>query len=199
MSQVPNSVTENDFDNPLELLSGGHRRILGFLELMLRVTRFGRGGAMNKAQRHGLESGLVYLQQATPLLIADEEYSLFPLVRRRARDGDARAEQCLPIMEHLEADHAVAGKSHAVIHEIASRWLQDNALSDMDLEFLADELTALHAFYAAHIAVEDKQLIALANEVLPAYSVERLGREMAARRGLDFSSLPAGESRGLCG
>lgn len=192
VNQKASGKIENDFDNPLGLLSDCHRRIEKFLEQIIRVCEIARGGALNEGQREALQVALRYFRQAAPLHTADEEASLFPRLRERAEKGDVTAQSALQVMERLEADHDAADERHAVIDELGLRWLETNALSAADSEKLESEARQLRAFYTAHIAVEDNELFPLAEKVLADDTTETIGREMAARRGLDFDNLPAG-------
>jgi len=108
--------------------------------------------------------------------------------------GDTTARQALAVMERLEADHDTADVQHAVIDELGMRWLEQSTLDAADAAQLEAQVRALRDFYAAHIAVEDHELFPLAGQLLAADAVENVGREMAARRGLNFDNLPA-ESR----
>ena len=184
--------TESDFDNPLGLLSDCHRRVERFLEQIIRVCETWRGGVLQETQREALEVALRYFRQAAPLHTADEETSLFPRLRACAQSGDIAAQQALAVIERLEADHDVADVQHAVIDELGTRWLDRSTLEAPEAAQLEAQARALRAFYAAHIAVEDNELFPLAGKVLAHDAVEIVGREMAARRGLDFDNLPAG-------
>lgn len=192
MIQIVNAKLDNDFDNPLGLLSDCHRRIEKFLEQLLRVTQVARGGVLQPQQHEALATALRYFRNAAPLHTADEETSLFPRLRELAQNGNETAQRALVVMERLEADHDAADLRHAEIDEIGTRWLEQSTLDAADVKKLETELRELRAFYAAHIAVEDTELFPLADEVLEENAVENLGREMASRRGLDFDNLPAG-------
>jgi hemerythrin-like domain-containing protein len=192
MIQILNAKLDNDFDNPLGLLSDCHRRIEKFLELLLFVTRAAGGRVLNEEQREALITGLRYFRQAAPLHTADEETSLFPRLRELAQSGDAIAKQAIAVMQRLEDDHDAADIRHAIIDELGTRWLEEGTLDTASTAQLENELRDLRAFYAAHIAVEDDQLFPLAGRVLSDNTVETVGREMASRRGLDFDNLPAG-------
>ena len=191
VNQAASTKIENDFANPLGLLSDCHRRIEKFSEQIIRVCETARGGALNANQREALETALRYFRQAAPLHTADEEDSLFPRLRASAQKGDTTAQSAITVIECLEADHDAADERHAVIDASGVRWLENNTLNEYDAAQLQDEARNLRAFYAAHIAVEDKQLFPLAEQVLAAKTTETIGREMASRRGLDFDNLPA--------
>ena len=192
VNQAASTKIENDFDNPLGLLSDCHRRIENFLEQIIRVCETAHGDALSDNQREALEVALRYFRQAAPLHTSDEEDSLFPRLRECAEQDDAAAQSAIAVIERLEADHDVADKRHAVIDALGLRWLENNALSAHDATELEGEARNLRAFYAAHIAVEDNELFPLAGKVLADDTTETIGREMASRRGLNFDNLPAG-------
>jgi hemerythrin-like domain-containing protein len=192
MIQIVNAKLDNDFDNPLGLLSDCHRRIEKFLEQLLRVTQTAKGGVLHPEQREAMATALRYFRQAAPMHTADEETSLFPRLRELAQSGNETAQSALAVIDRLEADHDAADVRHAVIDEIGMRWLDGSTLDAPDVERLESELTQLRAFYAAHIKVEDTELFPLAGTVLAEDTTETIGREMAGRRGLDFDNLPAG-------
>lgn len=186
-----NAPREHTFAEPLGLLSDCHRRIEKFLEQLLRVTRTTAGGQLNEVQRDALATALAYFRRAAPLHTADEEASLFPRLRILAENGDATARQALAVMERLEQDHDAADIRHAIIDELGTHWLEHNALESSQTARLESELTQLRAFYAAHIAVEDKELFPLAGTLLDDVQIETIGREMAKRRGVDFDAPDA--------
>ena len=190
--QVVNAKIDNDFDNPLGLLSDCHRRIEMFLDRLILVSEQVRGAELSPDQRETLASALRYFRLAAPLHTADEETSLFPRLRTLAEAGDPKARQTLATVGRLEADHEAADARHGEIDRLGSRWLDQGTLPVAEAARLESEVRNLRSFYAAHIAVEDKQLFPLAGEILDGDEVEVLGREMAARRGLDFDNLPAG-------
>jgi hemerythrin-like domain-containing protein len=187
-----NIKPEGDFKHPLVLLSDCHRRIEKFLEQIIGVCEAARDGVLPETQREALKVALRYFQKAAPLHTADEEESLFPRLRERAEAGDATAQRALAVMAQLEADHDAADIQHAAIDEIGARWLEQSTLPAAEVAHLEAEARSLRKFYEAHIALEDNELFPLAGAVLASNAVENVGREMAARRGLDFDNLPAG-------
>jgi hemerythrin-like domain-containing protein len=186
MIQITNVIQENSFNNPLGLLSDCHRRIERFLDQILRVCEAREGGALAEGEREALDTALRYFRKAAPLHTADEEASLFPRLRERARSGSEAARGAVSVMERLEADHDAADARHALIDELGTRWLERGTLPAGDATRLETEARELRAFYTAHISVEDDALFPLAGETLDKAAVEAVGREMAARRGLDF-------------
>lgn len=175
---------DHDFDEPLGLMSDCHRRVEKFLDQLIIVADKVRGGELPAEASHALETALRYFQQAAPLHTADEEASLFP----RLRALGVIPEDVLQAMARLERDHDVADAAHAAIDEAGLRWLQNGTLPREEAEHLLARLRELRAFYASHIALEDDYLFPLAARFLSSDEVETLGREMAARRGIDYDA-----------
>ncbi|HEY7912837.1 MAG TPA: hemerythrin domain-containing protein [Blastocatellia bacterium] len=175
---------ESDFNNPLGLLSDCHRRIEHFLDVLIKVANQARGASLDSQQRRALTAALDYFERAAPRHTLDEEESLFP--RLRARD-EARAE--LEAIEKLHSDHGVADEMHQQIHSLARLWLDGGELSEKNTHRLVEMLNELSSLYERHIKLEDSQLFPRAARVLDPGDIEAIGREMAARRGIDFDAL----------
>jgi hemerythrin-like domain-containing protein len=175
---------DHGFNEPLGLLSDCHRRIEGFLAVLLQIADAGRGGILQQADREALSVALHYFRAAAPRHTADEEQSLFPRLRRAA---DRQTQTALEVLDRLEAEHRAADAHHQAVDALGSRWLSEGALPAGDAITLRDHLAALHELYQTHIAVEDQQLFPAAARVLRPAEIERIGREMAARRGVAYA------------
>lgn len=174
----------SNYNDPLGLLSDCHRRIERFLELLATVTRQASGGELNGEQREATETALRYFRNAAPKHTADEEESLFP--RLRSATGGAAVE-ALALLDRLHDDHQAAEEMHGEVHDLVAQWLEEGELSTGRTLRLAALLEDLSAIYRQHIAVEEGQLFPLAERALPQAEVTQIGREMAARRGIDLS------------
>jgi hemerythrin-like domain-containing protein len=179
-----NTKPDHDFDEPLGLMGDCHRRVEKFLDQLLAVAEACGGEELSPREREALATGLRYFQQAAPLHTADEEASLFP----RLRAQGALSDEVRDAMARLESDHDKADTGHAEVEELGQRWLNDGTLSPDDAERLTQRLRELRAFYTEHIALEDNYLFPLAAQVLGEAEIENVGREMAARRGIDFDA-----------
>ena len=176
---------ESSFAKPLALLSECHRRIERFLADMTRVASERRGGELGEADRADLAGAVRYFREAAPRHTADEEQSLFPRMRAGAQP---QVQQALAELDRLEADHQRADAYHAEANALAIRWLTEGRLGEVEASRLAEVLAALGDIYRAHIAVEDAAVFPAAAS-LPPEELEAVGREMAARRGLDFDRV----------
>jgi hemerythrin-like domain-containing protein len=177
---------ESSFARPLALLSECHRRIERFLADMIRIASSRQGRALEEPDQAALAGAVNYFSIAAPRHTADEEESLFPRLRS-ARAG--RAEQALEQIRRLEADHQQADSLHAEANALASRWISEGTLDAAAARRLNELLEALSAIYREHIAVEDAEVFPAARAALSAAQLEAVGREMAARRGLDFDQV----------
>lgn len=172
------------FDQPLALLSDCHRRIEHFLGVLARVVDQARGSALTAEQREAVETCLRYFSQAAPRHTADEEQSLFPRLRELA-GAHADVREAMAKLEALEADHAAADDAHAEVRQWFERWMQVGTLAPVQVERLGRILRLLQDLYSRHIEVEDNEVFRLAGRVLGPGELDRIGREMAQRRGLE--------------
>jgi hemerythrin-like domain-containing protein len=171
---------ESSFSDPVGLLGDCHRRIEGFLSLLIKIAQ-AHGGELNPEQREALEKALRYFREAAPNHTRDEEESLFP---RMCASNNMKVRAALAALDDLEADHDKAEKAHAEVETLARRWLSEGRLSIRDAERLSQLLDDLKKTYDRHIAVEDSDIFPLAGRVLQKSDLAAVGREMAARRGV---------------
>ena len=170
---------DHDLEAPLGLLSECHRRIEGFLSVLLTVADSRRGGTLAEDDRDLLTAGLHYFRTVTPRHSADEEQSLFPRLRTSA---DPHAKAAIRMIERLEGDHRVAEDHHDAVESLGCRWLRAGTLPAGDARALREHLVALERLYRRHIAVEDHDLFPMARRLLTPAELAAIGHEMAARR-----------------
>ena len=177
---------ESDYSNPLGLLSGCHRRIEQFLDVLIKVTSQARGADLSEDQRNGLEVALRYFREAAPKHTLDEEESLFP---RMLASADERARSALALLDELHADHVSAEVAHMEVEALGNNWLSDGFLSVERADRLSALLEQLKSTYQRHIAIEDLEVFPLAGQVLNALDLGAVGREMALRRSINLKAL----------
>jgi hemerythrin-like domain-containing protein len=175
------SRPEHGFDQPLGLLSDCHRRIERFLAILQKVVEQAAGRPLNDEQRRAVEAALEYFRTAAPRHTADEEESLFPLLRA---SGDPAARAAMEVVRALEDDHAAADVTHAAVDVLYRRWMELGSLAAPEAQELSRALGALREMYQRHIAVEDHELFPLAGRVLSGEQLVQVGEQMARRRGL---------------
>lgn len=179
------ATVENDFTNPLGLLSDCHRRIEKFLGILAEVGRRAHGGNLKDDERAALATALRYFRDAAPRHTADEETSLFPRLRA-ARSVEAGA--ALATLDALHTDHEAADAAHQEVDRIGRAWLEQDSLPPELFKRFDELLSTLRSMYDRHIALEDTELFPLAGRVLGVAELEAVGREMAERRGIDPQS-----------
>jgi len=169
------------FTDPIGLLTDCHRRIELFLAVLARVSAQARGGPLSREEREAVETALRYFRKGAPKHIADEEETLFPRLRSIERP-DLRA--MLEKVDALEDQHEEAKRGHAEIEQLGRKWLAAGSLALVDRTRFAELVAELGNLYRGHIAVEEQEVFPMAAAVLPRSELEAMGREIAARRGL---------------
>lgn len=171
-----------DFSQPIELLMDCHRRIEHFLKVLDRVAQEYVTRPLDQQGREALETSLNYFKQAAPRHTADEEESLFPLLRQ---NGQQHARQVMERIDRLEADHRQAEAAHELIDKLGKQWLAAGILSTADLLRFETTLHALTQDYQHHIELEDREVFTLASEMLDETMLAQVGNEMRQRRQLN--------------
>lgn len=172
---------ESDFSDPLGLLSDCHQRIRYFLNVLTTVCEQSAEKPLTADQKIALEKALWYFREAGPRHTADEEQSLFPLLRAK---NTPRVRRALEKVERLEADHRHAEADHDDVDSIGRRWLSDGSLSKEDSRQMKVLLANLMRLYKRHLDMEEAEIFVLADGVLTRDEKDVIGREMASRRGI---------------
>jgi hemerythrin-like domain-containing protein len=172
---------ESDFSDPLGMLGDCHKRILFFLNDLIRLAESASSARLDVAERGALERALRYFNESGPRHTSDEEESLFP--RLMALDNE-RVGELLAKINSLEADHASAELVHLEIDTIGICWLADGLISYEETTRLKSLLRGLSRMYEHHLAIEDREVFPSAAALLSDHEKTEIGREMAKRRGL---------------
>lgn len=164
------------FERPLDVLEACHGRIAsqcGILErLLAHLPAHGTDAQAQQAAR----AILAYFDSAAVHHHDDEERNLFPLLEQAGAPGACDLAETLTL-EHDEL---------ALLWRLLRRYLQQIALgaaATLD-EALTRRFVALNR---SHLEFEQTHVLPLAREVLGAAELGRLGRAMAARRGVSFA------------
>lgn len=172
---------ESDFSDPLGMLGDCHKRILFFLNDLVRLAQSASSARLDVAERGALERALRYFKESGPRHTSDEEESLFP---RLTALNNERVGELLAKIKSLEADHVSAELAHLEIDAIGVRWLADGFISYEDTVRLKSLLQSLSRMYEHHLAIEDREVFTSAAALLSDHEKTEIGREMAKRRGL---------------
>lgn len=161
------------FDEPLAMLRACHERILSQCRTLEKLqTHLPQHGCDAQAQQ-AAQAILRYFDVAGRHHHDDEEQDLFPVLVRTAHA------EALQLVARLQAEH----------HNMEAAWqalrpqLQAIAAGTSTLLNPQDAQHFMRA-YREHIAVENPQLLPLAEQLLTAQQLESIGQRMAQRRGV---------------
>jgi hemerythrin-like domain-containing protein len=169
------------FEDPLGLMAACHRRIERFLAVLVEIAMRRDGCALTGSESSALEAALRYFRYAAPHHTADEEQSLFP-----ALEQAGHGTRDLP---GLQCDHRRAESLHAKADELGLTWLRRGTLDECQARELQTALGDLSALYREHIETEEQRLFPRAQRTLSREALERIGQDMASRRGVSY--IPA--------
>lgn len=163
------------FDRPLDVLAACHARIARQCDTLERLVAHLTARGADAQARQAAQAVLTYFDSAAPHHHDDEERNLFPLLEAAGAAG------ACDLVETLTLEHEAQ----------ALMWRR---LRAMLLAIAAGEAAALDAGLArrfiesnrAHLEFENTHLLPLARRTLDTAALERLGRAMAARRGVAF-------------
>jgi len=165
------------FDRPLEVLEACHDRIARQCDTLDRLlAHLPANGADAQAQQ-AARAVLAYFDTAAVHHHNDEERNLFPLLEQAGAAG------ACDLVETLTLEH----EEQALLWRRLRGQLQQieaGAVATLD-PALTRRFVALNR---SHLEFENTHVLPLARQVLDAAAVERLGRAMAARRGVAFES-----------
>jgi hemerythrin-like domain-containing protein len=128
-----------------------------------------------------LETALRYFRDAAPHHTADEEQGLFPTLAKSA-------DQAVSYLTDLEHDHRRGERLHSAADRLGLKWLRDGTLEDIEAAELQAVLAELSALYREHIRIEEEHVFPSARRALSRDVLERIGRDMASRRGVAYIS-----------
>ena len=164
------------FDRPLAVLEACHGRIAKQCDTLEKLlAHLPAHGADARAQQ-AARAVLTYFDTAAVHHHDDEERNLFPLLEQAGAPGACE------LVETLTLEHDAQ----------ALLWRRlRGALQQIEAGTAATlDATTTHRFVAmnrAHLEFENAHVLPLAQQVLGAADLERLGRAMAARRGVPFA------------
>jgi len=164
------------FDRPLAVLEACHGRIAKQCDTLDKLlAHLPAHGADAQAQQ-AARAVLAYFDTAAVHHHDDEERNLFPLLEQAGAPG------ACDLVEALTLEH----------DELALLWrrLRVELQQIESGESPALDAALTHRFIAlnrTHLEFENTHVLPLARQVLGAVEFERLGRAMAARRGVAFA------------
>jgi pyridoxamine 5'-phosphate oxidase len=170
--------TPAGFDDPLAMLLGCHRRIEKQLATLSRLREHLAARGVDPEASQAAQSVLDYFVRAAPNHHHDEEIDLFPLIEARITDpGEAarfRAFRDTLLEDHRELEAAWA-RIRKPLEGIADGLMR---------QLPAAQVQAFAKAYAHHIVTEESALSEFFQRWLQESDRAKLGRAMAARRGV---------------
>lgn len=165
------------FDRPLDVLQACHGRIARQCDtldkLLIHLPVHGADAQAQQAAR----AVLAYFDTAAVQHHDDEERNLFPLLELCGADG------ACDLVETLTLEHDELARLWRRLR-ISLQQLEAGGTATLD-EALMRRFIALNR---AHLEFENTHVLPLARHFLGAAEIERLGRAMAARRGVPFAA-----------
>lgn len=164
------------FDRPLEVLEACHGRIAKQCDTLEKLlAHLPTHGADAQAQQ-AARAVLTYFDTAAMHHHDDEERNLFPLLEQADAPG------ACDLVEALTLEHDELALVWRRLR-VALQQIETGAASALDAA-LAQRFIALNR---SHLEFENAHVLPLARQALGAAEIERLGRAMAARRGVAFA------------
>ncbi|VTU35333.1 iron-sulfur cluster repair di-iron protein [Variovorax sp. PBS-H4] len=179
MTTPDRSLPTGGFEVPLEMLSACHGRIEHQCATLRRlVPHMARHGADLDA-RSAAAAVMRYFDTAAKHHHEDEEQDLFPALVESMAGSDP---VCLREMtQGLVAEH----------REIEARWLQVRAVLEQiaagrTVPLDPDDVETLARLYERHMEREEQELLPMAARLLSDEELQRIGRAMRERRGIQL-------------
>lgn len=166
------------FEAPLEMLAACHGRIERQCETLRRLVPHVAAHGSDQAAREAAQAVLRYFDHAALDHHADEEQDLFPALLEAMAGSDA---VCLrDLTEQLTRQH----------RELEAHW---RALRPVLEHIAAGEAVALDAalvegmvgHYEQHLQRENDELLPMAARLIDDAALQRIGRAMRQRRGIE--------------
>ena len=163
------------FDRPLDVLEACHARILKQCATLEKLRAHLPGQGADAQARQAARAILTYFDTAGVHHHDDEERNLLPLLEQGGAPGACELTELLAL-EH-DAQAQLWRRLRLQLEQIAG-----GARAELD----AALVQAFVASHRAHLEFENTRVLPLARAHLGDEALERLGRAMAARRGVPF-------------
>ncbi|WP_280152473.1 hemerythrin domain-containing protein [Piscinibacter sp. XHJ-5] len=164
------------FDDPMAMLEACHDRIRRSLDLLGRLCDRVSEGRIDAAVQEAAADVLRYFDRAAPHHHEDEERHIFPCVLAHSGDPALRA-----AVLRLQADHLAMEAQWAQLRTPLAALASGHAEG-----FAAAQLEAARRFiglYAEHTRLEEALVFPAAAAALDQPALQRIGADMAERRG----------------
>ncbi|MDP6344172.1 MAG: hemerythrin domain-containing protein [Alphaproteobacteria bacterium] len=180
-SLVLETIPENLLREPIEYIFADHyrlRQIVASLDGFLAADNF--AADIDEEVRADLRVILAYLEDELPLHIADEDEGLFKFLGERCRGDDETKQILLVLTDEHEEDFGLMPPVTAGLKSLAA----GEAVKEPQ-KFI-DAAARFVETQRRHLIWENNIVLPLARRHLTPEDLENMGRQMAARRGLDY-------------
>lgn len=165
------------FDQPLDLLEACHRRIARLCDTLEKLLAHHAVQDSDTQAGQAARAILDYFDTAAVQHHDDEERNLFPLLEQA---GAAGACDLVELLTHEHDELALLWRTlRPTLAEIAA---------GRSVRLDAPAARRFIALNRSHLDFENTHLLPLAHRTLGAADLQRLGRAMAARRGVSFGA-----------
>lgn len=163
------------FDDPLAMLAQCHRRVEQQCATLSRLVPHLRTHGSDVAARDAAAAVLRYFSTAAVHHHADEEDDLFPALLESVAGSDA---VCLrQLTDRLQADHDTLAQCWAMLRP-ALLQVMAGQVATLDEARVGD----FQRRYAQHIAIEEGELLPMAQRLLSTQALQQIGVAMRERR-----------------
>jgi hypothetical protein len=178
MKSEPFTKAVPGFDDPLGLLEACHLRIGQRCALLKRIADHLAQHGADTQVRQSCMHVLRYFDDAGPKHHADEEQDFFPLLLAAT---PAARRKLQAVLDELVAQHRAMDATWDRLRPMLIG-IEAGHTSAID-ENLVDQF---HTLNLTHIAIEERDVLAVARERLTPEALEQLGRRMAERRNVEY-------------
>lgn len=170
----PDNAAAASFDRPLQLLHACHGKLMHQCGTLRNLTaHLSQHGCDGQAQQ-AAQAILRYFTTAALLHHQDEEEDLFPALRAAVPLDDPHM---VGLLGKLLAEHTALEAQWQVLQPL----LQQLA-AGTGAELPAEQVEMFVTGYFAHIAMEEQELLPVAEYLLTPSQLAGMGQRMAARR-----------------
>jgi len=168
---------EADFAHPLQMLEACHNRIEMQCETLRNLAEHLPAHGCDAQAQQAASNVMRYFDSAGRHHHEDEEQDLFPRLAASAKGLEA--ERVAFLVGRLTREHRELEKAWTSLRDtLETVAYGDNAPLDKN------EVDRFCRLYSVHIGIERDTLIPLAMRLVSAEDMTRIGRAMAARRGV---------------
>lgn len=165
------------FDRPLEVLEACHERIIRQCDTLERLLAHLPVERATAPAQQAARAVLAYFDRAAVHHHDDEERNLFPLLEQAGAAGACELVETLTLEHEEQALLWRRLRAQLLAIEAGASATLDAALTGRFI-----------VLNRSHLAFENARVLPLARQALGPAAIERLGRAMAARRGVPFEA-----------